>query len=180
MPHDGWHLHDEEHHHHHHHDGHGHGPPTRRTVLTAAALLPFGVASAQTVDAAQRIAEAATRWLTSLDDGQRQKVLIAFESDSRLDWHYIPRSRSGIAWKEMSAAQREATLRLLRSALSDAGVVKVQAVMALEIALRELETFGFSRDPQNYAVALFGKPNAGAPSAAGSPNGATPRSSSSS
>ena len=31
----------------------------------------------------------------------------------------------------------------------------------------DLLKVGFSRDPQNYAVALFGKPNAGAPSAAG-------------
>ena len=50
MPHDGWHPHDESRAHHHHHH---HGPPTRRTVLAAAALLPFGSASAQTVDAAQ-------------------------------------------------------------------------------------------------------------------------------
>jgi hypothetical protein len=33
--------------------------------------------------------------------------------------------------------------------------------MALEIALRELETFGLSRDPDNYAVALFGSPAGG-------------------
>ncbi|WP_428677913.1 hypothetical protein [Reyranella sp.] len=81
MPHDGWHPHDESDHHHHH------GPPTRRTVLAAAALLPFGAASAQTVDAVQRVADAATRFLSSLDDGQRQKAMIAFESSNRLDWH---------------------------------------------------------------------------------------------
>ena len=72
-------------------------------MLAAATLLPFGGASAQTVDAAQRIAEAANRFLASLDDGQRQQALIAFESDNRLDWHYIPRSRSGPhAWARCS------------------------------------------------------------------------------
>jgi hypothetical protein len=30
-------------------------------------------------------------------------------------------------------------------------------VMALEIALHELETFGLSRDPENYAFAVYGQ-----------------------
>jgi hypothetical protein len=33
--------------------------------------------------------------------------------------------------------------------------------MALEIVLREVETFGLGRDPDNYAIALFGKPAPG-------------------
>ena len=156
MPHDGWHLHDEEHHHHHHHDGHGHGPPTRRTVLTAAALLPFGVASAQTVDAAQRIAEAATRLLTSLDDGQRQKVLIAFESDNRLDWHYIPRNRPGLSLGEMRANQAEAARTLFASVLNPRGLELLDGVRLLEGVLREQQ--GSFRDPGRYYVSLFGTP----------------------
>jgi hypothetical protein len=58
----------------------------------------------------------------------------------------------------MNAAQREKATALLSSALTDAGLGKVRAVMALEIALRKLETFGSSRDPENYAIALFGAP----------------------
>jgi hypothetical protein len=38
--------------------------------------------------------------------------------------------------------------------------VKVRAVIALEIALREIETFGFNRDPENYAFAIHGTPEA--------------------
>ena len=60
MPHDGWHPHDQTH-------AMSSSPPsrqpTRRIVLAAATLLPFGGASAQTVDAAQRIADAANRFL---------------------------------------------------------------------------------------------------------------------
>jgi hypothetical protein len=58
----------------------------------------------------------------------------------------------------MSPAQRAAAEKLLAAALSDSGLEKVQAVFALEIALRELETFGFSRDPANYAFAIYGSP----------------------
>ncbi|TAJ87014.1 DUF3500 domain-containing protein [Reyranella sp.] len=150
MPHDGWHPHDEEHHHHHH------GSPTRRAVLAAATLLPFGTASAQTVDAAQRIADAATRFLTSLDDGQRQKVLIAFESDNRLDWHYIPRNRPGLSLGEMRADQAEAARVLFASVLNPRGLELLDGVRLLEGVLREQQ--GSFRDPGRYYVSIFGTP----------------------
>jgi hypothetical protein len=82
-----------------------------------------------------------------------------FTDEARSDWHYTPRRRTGIAWRDMNPREREATTALLRTALNDAGLDKVRAVMALEIALRELETFGSARDPQNYALAIFGEPS---------------------
>jgi hypothetical protein len=80
----------------------------RRLVLAAATFLPFGGASAQSADAQQRIADQANRLLALLDDRQRRQVLIAFDSANRVDWHYIPRSRSGLSLGEMSAAQADA------------------------------------------------------------------------
>ncbi|TAJ26433.1 MAG: DUF3500 domain-containing protein [Reyranella sp.] len=152
MPHDGWHPHDEDHPHHHHH----HGPPTRRAVLAAATLLPFGAASAQTVDAAQRIADAANRFLSSLDDGQRQKALIAFDSANRLDWHYIPRSRSGLSLGEMKPAQSDAARTLFASVLNERGLQLLDGVRLLEGVLREQQ--GSWRDPGRYYVSVFGRP----------------------
>ncbi|MBI5279677.1 MAG: DUF3500 domain-containing protein [Burkholderiales bacterium] len=92
---------------------------------------------------------------------QRVQLLQPLTLEARSDWHYTPRSRGGIALKDMGAAQRQASQRLLAAALSEPGLVKVRAVIALEIALREIETFGFSRDPENYAFAIFGSPDAG-------------------
>lgn len=92
---------------------------------------------------------------------QRAALMQPFMLEARTDWHYTPRRRAGIAWKDMSGAQRQATTELLRTALNESGLDKVRAVMALEIALRELETFGLQRDPENYAVALYGEPNGG-------------------
>lgn len=60
----------------------------------------------------------------------------------------------------MSVAQREATTALLRTALNERGLDKVRAVMALEITMRQLESFGLSRDPENYALAIYGEPGA--------------------
>lgn len=149
MPHDGWHPHDEPDSHHHH------GPPTRRIVL-AAALLPFGRASAQTVDAAQRIADAANRFLLSLDDGQRRKAMIAFDSANRLDWHYVPRSRSGLALGEMRADQADAARALFASVLNQRGLDLLDGVRLLEGVLREQQ--GSFRDPDRYYVSVFGTP----------------------
>jgi hypothetical protein len=94
---------------------------------------------------------------------QRGKLEQPFTDDVRSDWHYVPRSRAGLAWNDLGARQRDAATALLKSALTDAGLDKVRAIMALEIVLRELETFGRSRDAGNYAIALYGVPSASGP-----------------
>lgn len=102
---------------------------------------------------------AAARLIQATPADAHGKLLQPFTEQARTDWHYTPRRRAGVAWRDMSPAQRQATTDLLRSALSARGLDKVRAVMALEIALRELETFGLSRDPENYAIAIFGEPS---------------------
>lgn len=151
MPHDGWHPHE--------HDDHGNHPPPhpgRRMVLAAATFLPFGVASAQTVDAAQRVANAANRFLTSFDDAQRKQAVIAFESSNRFDWHYIPRSRQGLSLGEMKPAQRDAAHGLFASVLNERGLQAIENVRIVEGILRESQ--GSFRDPDRYYVSIFGTP----------------------
>jgi uncharacterized protein DUF3500 len=134
-------------------------------LLALLAALPFCLTTLFSGPAAAAPASgAALALVAATAKDEQRKLLQPFSDAARSDWSYVPRRRAGIAWKEMSRAQRDATTALLRTALSDAGLDKVRAVMALEIALRELETFGFSRDPENYALALFGTPAAsGAP-----------------
>jgi hypothetical protein len=104
---------------------------------------------------------AAALELVRLTSGDaRAKLLQPFTDEARSDWHYTPRRRTGVAYRDMNDAQRKATTALLRTALTVSGIDKVHAIMQLEIALRELETFGSSRDPENYAVAIFGTPSA--------------------
>jgi hypothetical protein len=131
---------------------------TTRRLLIAMPLL--AVASALEAQAAGAVG-AARRLLQASSSVQRADLLQPFTEPARGDWHYTPRRRSGLAWKAMSAPQREAATALLRTALNERGLDKVRALMALEITLRQLETFGLSRDPENYAVALFGEPGAG-------------------
>jgi hypothetical protein len=100
--------------------------------------------------------------MEAFDASGRAALLQPFTDDARSDWHYAPRQRSGVAWRDMNAPQRQAATALLRSALTADGIDKVRTIMQLEIALRELEWFGFSRDPENYAIAIFGTPSASA------------------
>jgi hypothetical protein len=151
MPHDGWHSPDDDHHHHDHH-----GLPTRRFVLAAATFLPFGGASAQSADAAQRIADQANRLLGLLDDSQRKSVLIAFDSANRLDWHYIPRSRSGLSLGDMKPAQAEAARGLFAAVLNEQGLKLLDGVRLVEGVLREQQ--GSWRDPGRYYLSVFGMP----------------------
>jgi hypothetical protein len=110
---------------------------------------------------------AALRLLEATPEADRHVLQWPFSGEARSNWHYTPRSRDGLAWRAMSPLQREASTSLLRSALSEPGLAKVRALMSLEIALRELETFGLSRDPDNYAIALYGQPAADGASAWG-------------
>ena len=120
-------------------------PPTRcaRHGLCRVAALGALVAMVVPASAQPLTASAAALGLRdATPPAQRAALMQPFTLEARSDWHYTPRRRAGLAWKEMSGAQRTATTELLRSALNESGLDKVRAVMALEIALRELETFG--------------------------------------
>jgi hypothetical protein len=64
----------------------------------------------------------------------------------------------------MGATGRAAAHELLKASLSAVGYTKATNVMRLEGVLRQLETFGgLLRDPENYAVSVFGTPGPDAP-----------------
>jgi len=105
--------------------------------------------------------EHARAWLASLDDAQRRMARQPFAA--RTDWHYVPRARPGLPLRRMDAAQRDAAWRLVETALSAAGRRKAEAVPALERVLGELEDRPAYRDPDNYALAVYGEPRRDAP-----------------
>jgi hypothetical protein len=107
----------------------------------------------------EAMARAATAFLAALDARQRRRAVFAFTDSERRNWHYVPRRREGVALKEMPSAARAAAHELMRGGLSAVGYAKAVNVMRLEEVLRELETFGsLLRDPENYAVTVFGDP----------------------
>jgi len=125
-------------------------------ALLAAALAAAPAAHAAALDAARALSAATPA-------GARASLEFPLDDDKRSDWNYTPRRRDGLAWKDMGTVQRDAATALMRSALSDTGLAKARAVMALEIVLRDVEAFGLGRDPDNYAFAIYGTPAADAP-----------------
>ena len=108
--------------------------------------------------------EAALSMLESLDATGRAAMLHPLEPAHHRDWHYVPRSaRPGLPLKRMTPQQRELVFGLLGSALSARGVRRIREILLLEGILGELTGRPDFRDPENYALAIFGDPANGAP-----------------
>jgi hypothetical protein len=60
----------------------------------------------------------------------------------------------------MDKTGRDAVHGLLRTALSSVGYRKVVNIIELEVVLREIETFGWMRDPERYHLTVYGTPDA--------------------
>ena len=112
----------------------------------------------------EAMARAALAFLGALDSRRRRQATFPFAHAERQNWHYVPRRREGVPLKDMPADARMAALALLQVGLSAAGYAKARDVLRLEGVMRQLETFGgFTRDPDNYAVTIFGAPEQPAP-----------------
>ena len=103
-------------------------------------------------------AAAATSFIATLDPAQKAKANLPFDGDERENFHFTPRDRAGLTLKEMTDAQRQAAMKLLDSALSEKGKLKVTQIMALEGLLAEMEKDPVRRDPGKYGLIVFGTP----------------------
>ncbi|HWC01152.1 MAG TPA: DUF3500 domain-containing protein [Methylomirabilota bacterium] len=106
----------------------------------------------------------ALAFLAALDPRRTLLASFPFTHAERLNWHYVPRRREGLALRDMTPGARAAAHALLQAGLSAAGYAKAVGVMRLEGMLRQTETLGrLTRDPDNYAVTIFGTPGGDAP-----------------
>jgi Protein of unknown function (DUF3500) len=133
----------------------------RRTLLTGAALLAAGsgLVMPAIVRARDPMADAALAFLESIGPGRHDAAVFPFDGDERTDWHYVPRARVGVPLKDLKPEQRDLVFALLRTALSDQGMRKVEGVIQLEGILGEITGNSGFRDPENYALAIFGDPS---------------------
>jgi|SRR5579884_837805 len=130
---------------------------TRRDVIFGSALAVTG-----TLQRSKKLTmyEAATDFLATLDAAQKQKALLPFNSEERLNWHYVPRERQGLHYKAMNPSQQQAAQTLLQIGLSKIGYRKAEAIRQLENVLRALENGSPIRDPDLYYFTVFGEPAA--------------------
>lgn len=105
----------------------------------------------------------ANKFIQLLDTAQRTKTLYPFDTEERYRFKYVPLDdRKGISYNELNTAQRKALMDLLGTCLSKETVKKVNAIMQLELVLKELEQRkpeDHYRDPGKYFVTIFGIPS---------------------
>jgi hypothetical protein len=103
----------------------------------------------------------ATAFLKSLDVKQLEKAHFQMTDSSRFNWHFVPPTqakRDGLPLVEMTPAQQEKCMALLRTFLSEQGYSKATRIMSLEEVLKVLEPDNPSRIPGNYFVSIYGDP----------------------
>lgn len=127
------------------------------TFLGGVVILSVAVAAIQTRRPA--IAGLANRFLNSLTADQRAKAVKNFRNDYRTNWRFVPASRDGINFGDLTPEQAENASSLLKASLSDAGYKRVETIKGLEDVLYELENRNAGRDKRLYTFTFFGEPS---------------------
>lgn len=129
-------------------------------LVLLAVSLPVLLAASPQTSASKVMVEAANNLLASLNADQKAKIAFPFDSDERMNWHYIPRERKGLPFKEMEPAQQKLAHAFLSAGLSQRGYLKAVTIMSLEEVLKEIEQGkGPTRDPDRYFFSVFGAPS---------------------
>jgi len=126
--------------------------------MSASTTEPAPVVWDAAAPVAERMTAAANGFVDLLDAAARRVALHPFAGEARRDWGYTPRRRPGLPLRAMSDVQRRAAWALIDAGLSAEGSAKTRGVQALEAMLQATATDKAYRDPENYALALFGRP----------------------
>ncbi|MGJ8672229.1 DUF3500 domain-containing protein [Rubritalea sp.] len=116
--------------------------------------------SNQLSNVSTEMAAAANSFLASLDKEDAKQANFPFTADERQNWAYVPTKRKGIPLEELSEQQIELVRKLLKTALSDPGLKKVDTIIALEAFLGEVEKRPDFRNSKAYFTTIFGEPSA--------------------
>jgi uncharacterized protein DUF3500 len=132
----------------------------------ALRILAMGIATLLLTAAYSRLhtpaimADTAKAFLASLDAEQRARATFQFQDEERFNWHYIPKERKGLPFKEMTPPQKHLAHALLSAGLSQRGYIKAVSIMSLDDVLRLLENgTGPVRDSERYFFSIFGEPS---------------------
>ena len=139
------------------------------TRFMAVGAMALGCSLSQAANPAAEMAEAANKFLASLDAKQKEKATYGLKDEDRFKWHFIPTEmikggRTGLPMTEMNKDQKALARKLVQSGMSKPGFRKTTQIMMLEGLLRDAEKRAgggrFDRNPVWYFVSIFGKPSA--------------------
>lgn len=100
-------------------------------------------------------------WLLSLDGAsgkQVGKTHFAADDAKRYQFNWLPGVRAGIRLDALNAKQTADLRNILKTILSEAGALKVDAILATEAALAVISRSPEYRNPGKYYTAVFGEP----------------------
>lgn len=107
----------------------------------------------------REMAQACNTFLQDLNEEQKAKATFEWKDTERVNWHFIPRDRKGIALKELDDSQRALAHGLIVTGLSHQGYRQALEVMSLEKVLFLKEDNNPTRDPGKYYLSVFGTPD---------------------
>ena len=118
-------------------------------------------------EAGQEMTLAAQAFLAALTPEAKAQAVFPFDGEERENWHFIPRERKGLPFKQMTPEQRLVGQALLGTGLSQRGTLKAVTIMSLEEILFTIEgadpakrdAVRVRRDPEQYFFSIFGEPS---------------------
>lgn len=137
-------------------------------VVVVAALGESAQVTTAPIATGRAMADAAAAFLRDLNAEQRSKASFTFEDDSRFEFRFTPRARTGLPLNDMTEAQRVKAHALLKTGLSVRGYTSATDIIALENVLRAIEApragpGALVRDPALYFVSIYGEPGGTTP-----------------
>lgn len=119
-------------------------------------------------EAAARMRERATAFLSALRPEQHADATAPFDVADHREWTYLPGPRPGLSLADMTGEQRDLAMALLDAGVSARGGKDTRGIMTLDGILRELEKEagdpGFiRRHPHFYWFRVLGDPAGSAP-----------------
>jgi len=146
-----------------------HSRPFRLVFLGLATLVTLTLPNAlRAHDAGLQMASMAKFFLSVLTPEQKAKATFKFEDEERINWHFIPKERKGLAMREMTPQQCLLAQALLNTGLGFRAAAKAVTIMSLEELLYSIEGKGKEgeklaevrerRNPEKYFVSIFGEP----------------------
>ncbi len=133
----------------------------RNAIRVGLIVISLGIliAAYERTQSISVMTDAAKAYLASLTPEQRARTMFSFQDEERMNWHFVPLERKGVALREMTSAQKHLAEALLSAGLSQQGVIKAHTIMSLDQVLKDIEKGkGPERDPEKYYVSIFGEP----------------------
>ncbi|MEO5912890.1 MAG: DUF3500 domain-containing protein [Luteolibacter sp.] len=115
-------------------------------------------------NATGEISAASQKFLATLDDGQRGKVVFDFKDEAqRKRWSNLPSGifkRAGLRMGDLTQPQRDAVMTILKAALSPRGYEKVMQIVEGDEVLKKAEGGKLIFGKDEYYVSFLGQPSA--------------------